>query len=141
MREGTHPERDRAGSAADVTPVGGWSIAGWGAVAGLGVLSALALLSIGAFILPVALVLAALLLHRSGFGIAAAGGMVVGAALPLGWIAYLNRHGPGDFCVAVEGATTCSEQWNPGPWLAAALACLLAGGLLVRRGRRRRPAG
>lgn len=128
-----------AGATAAGPRVSGWAIAGWGVVAVLGVMAVLAMLTVGVFILPVAVVLAVVLLRRGGFGTAAAGGLIVGAGLPLGWIAYLNRHGPGDFCEARAGVTRCIGQWSPWPWLAVALACLIVGGLLVRLGRRRRP--
>ena len=36
-------------------------------------------------------------------------------------LAWLNRHGPGDVCSHTIAETTCSQEWSPWPFLAAAI--------------------
>ena len=66
-----------------------WVIAGAGFV-----FSFLAILSIGIFILPIAVLACVYAEVRSqGRGLRL---LLTGAGLPVLWIAWLNRHGPGD---------------------------------------------
>ncbi|MDT4911999.1 MAG: hypothetical protein QOC66_1127, partial [Pseudonocardiales bacterium] len=64
----------------------------------------------------------------------------VGAgAFPL-VIAYLNRHGPGDFCTRTASSESCEEQWSPWPWAAVGVALIVVGVVgcvRLRNGRRR----
>lgn len=102
----------------------GWVIigAGWG-------LGLLAIATIGIFVLPIVLVATAALVTRPG---AAAGllGLVSGLGLPLLYVAYLNRDGPGRICHSTPTSQTCTEQSNPWLWLAAGLL-LIATGILL----------
>ena len=107
-----------------------------GAACALGVLGAL---TIGIFLLPVALVALVVLATRSGAAVGAPGA-ISGLGLPALYVSYLNRSGPGDVCTVTARSASCTEAWNPWPWLVAGLLLVLAGPL-VFRARRRRPAG
>lgn len=102
----------------------GWLVvgAGWG-------LGLLGLATIGVFVLPVALAATVILATRPG---AAAGlpGLVSGLGLPLLYVAYLNRGGPGTICGSTPTSQTCAETSSPWPWLGVA-ALLIASGLLI----------
>jgi hypothetical protein len=86
-----------------------------GAAASLGVLS---LLTIGPFLLLLTLVLSGLLLWRVGFGWAAAG-MISGAGLPVLYVAWLNRQGPGEVCTRTARSLSCEDEWSPWPFVVA----------------------
>jgi hypothetical protein len=119
------------GPADSVAAFLGWSVAG--AALCLGVLS---ILTIGPFVLLVALFLCAVLLWRPGFG-SSLTGLVSGAALPLLYVAWLNRGGPGDVCRGDDRALTCTDEWSPWPFVAVAAALLVTGVVLFLRLRRR----
>jgi hypothetical protein len=104
-----------------------------GAGAGLGVLS---ILTIGPFVLLVTLTACGFLLWRQNFGWAMAG-MISGAGLPLLYVAWSNRHGPGDVCSRTATAISCTDEWSPWPFLAAGVLLVVGGVVLfvVRRGR------
>ncbi|MEV0093446.1 hypothetical protein [Streptomyces sp. NPDC050738] len=94
--------------------------AGW-AAAGAGLMLALlTVLSIGVFVLPVAVALVVVLirLKDSERGLP---GLVSGVGAPLLYVAYLNRSGPGTVCTTSGTGQTCTEEWSPWPWLAAAV--------------------
>jgi hypothetical protein len=109
----------------------GWCVAGAGLC--LGVLS---ILTIGPFVLLATLVLCGFLLYRVDFGWAMAG-LVTGAAVPLLYVAWLNRDGPGSVCSGDGRALTCSDEWTPWPFLAAAVVLVVLGiaMFVARRGR------
>src|SRR2546430_2296091 len=89
--------------------------------------SLLAMLTVGPFIAPVALVLT-VLLWRKRRAARELLGLVSGLALPLLYVAYLNRNGPGNVCTTGrEGSQSCIDEWSPWPWLAAGILLLLAG--------------
>ncbi|MGW0964894.1 hypothetical protein [Streptomyces sp. NPDC002516] len=98
----------------------GWFLA-WLGVGACLALGLAALLSVGAALIALAAVTAVLLL-RKGHGNAVVGA-VAGLALPLFYLAYLNRGGPGDVCHATAGGSTCTEEYAPIPFLIA--GCLL----------------
>jgi hypothetical protein len=112
----------------------GWFLA-WllvGACAGIGLA---AILTVGAALLVLAAV-AAVFLLRTGPARAVVGA-VSGAALPLFYLAYLNRGGPGEVCHAVAGGQACTDEYTPVPFLAAGALLLVAGLVLhVLTGRR-----
>ena len=100
----------------------------WVAVGAFGCLSVLALLSIGwmfAILTAAALVLAILLTRGRGVG-----GLVLGVALPLAWVGWMNRQGPGEVCTSTSTGTQCVEMFNPWPFLAVA-ALLAALGIVL----------
>ncbi|MFE7246057.1 hypothetical protein [Streptomyces sp. NPDC057580] len=102
----------------------GWFLA-WLAVGGCLALGLAALLSVGVALIALAAVAAVLLLrkgHRNALV-----GAVAGLALPLFYLAYLNRGGPGDVCHATAGGSTCTEEYAPVPFLIAGFLLLAAG--------------
>jgi hypothetical protein len=59
--------------------------------------------------------------HSSVFG------FVTGAGLPLLWVAYAQRHGPGTTCWHTASGAGCDQYLNPLPWLIAGITLVLAG--------------
>jgi hypothetical protein len=43
-------------------------------------------------------------------------GCAAGVGSLMIWIAVLNRHGPGQYCVTSHGGSHCEDFWNPWPW-------------------------
>jgi hypothetical protein len=125
------PERPKRTNRSDLLWFGAWS--------GIGALYALALLgamTIGILVLPVAVVATVSIgrRRRARVGIP---GLVSGTALPLMYVAYLNRDGPGTVCSAIPRGQSCVDEWSPWPWLAVGLALLVAGAIMFTR--RRKP--
>jgi hypothetical protein len=89
-------------------------------------LSLLSVLSIGVFVLA-ATVLVSLVVIRWRHSFAETFGVVSGLALPLFYVAYLNRDGPGEICTSTSRSTSCTDEWNPWPWLIAGALLALAG--------------
>lgn len=105
----------------------GWCLAG--AAGGLGVLS---ILTVGPFVLLATLFLSAWLLWRFSFGWAM-GGLLSGAALPLLYVAWLNRDGPGQVCTRTATSETCGDEWTPWPFVMAAVLLVVAGVVVLTR--------
>ncbi|MEU0253836.1 hypothetical protein ABZ299_15330 [Streptomyces sp. NPDC006184] len=105
----------------------GWFLA-WLAVGGCLALGLAALLSVGV-ILVVLAVGAAVFLLRKGHRTAVVGSLA-GLALPLFYLAYLNRGGPGTVCHSTAGGQTCTDEYAPVPFLVVG-ALLFAAGFLV----------
>jgi hypothetical protein len=104
-----------------------------GAGLSLGILGAM---SIGLFVLPVAVAAAVVLAirYRGGDELI---GLVSGLGVPLLYVAYLNRSGPGMICTANSaGGQSCTDEWSPWPWVALG-AMLLIGGVVLYLARRR----
>ncbi|HVA06876.1 MAG TPA: hypothetical protein VNG12_09065 [Acidimicrobiales bacterium] len=108
----------------------GW-FAAWWLIGGLWSITLLGIATVGLFVLPVSLAATALLARRShGAG---ALGLLSGLGLPVFYVAYLNRDGPGNVCSSTSsGGQTCVQEWSPWPWLAAAVILSIAGFLLLR---------
>jgi hypothetical protein len=126
----------KIGGVADRRGMPGWAAFGlWftvGAVVSLGILAAL---SIGFVMLPVGLIGAAALAMRSSTrrGVL---GVVSGLGVPLMYVAFLNRDGPGTSCHAANGGVDCAERWSPWPWLGLGSALVILGLVLyVNRSR------
>ena len=84
-------------------------------------------MTIGVFVLPVAGGLAVLVAPRRG-AIVGIPGLISGASLPLFYVAYLNRDGPGNICRSfADGGSSCTEEWSPLPWLIVGIVLLLGG--------------
>jgi len=121
-----------------MSPVRWSSFAAWfavGAGLSLGILGAM---SIGVFVLPVAVAAAVVLAtrHRGGDGLI---GLVSGLGVPLLYVAYLNRSGPGMICTANSaGGQSCTEEWSPWPWAVLGAVLLLGGVVLYLSLARRR---
>lgn len=107
-----------------------WCVAGAGGCAGV-----LSILTVGAFVLLVTLVLCGWLLWRQGVGPGLAG-LLTGAALPLLYVAWLNRDGPGEVCTRSTTAVSCQDEWSPWPFVVLALVAAVAGVLVFLRTRR-----
>jgi hypothetical protein len=110
-----------------------WMLVGAGYA--LGVLSAL---SIGAYVLLITVVATVVLATRAGNRVGAAG-LVSGLSLPLFYVAYLNRSGPGTICTTTATSQSCSDEWSPWPWLVIGIVLFVSGCVwFVMANRRRR---
>ena len=97
----------------------------------VGCVFAFGMLVFGPLVLAPLAVLAALRARRAALG------LLTGAGVPLLWVAYLNRSGPGTTCWAHGGSSGCGEHLNPLPWLVIGLL-LVAGGIAAFSRARRR---
>jgi hypothetical protein len=86
-------------------------------------LSLLGAASIGLFVLPLP-VLATILIVRRQHARSGLPGLISGLGIPLLYVAYLNRAGPGTICTTITGGQDCTGEWSPWPWLAAAVILL-----------------
>ncbi|MEZ0448434.1 hypothetical protein [Cellulomonas sp. ICMP 17802] len=109
----------------------GWALLGagigfgFGAVLVVGLVAALALLAVGG-----------VLVARQGLRPAQLGVISGLGVLPL-TIAWLNRHGPGEYCTTTAVAESqCVAQWSPWPFALVGLALVVVGVLLFVRTRR-----
>jgi hypothetical protein len=107
----------------------GWCLAG--AAGCFGVLS---LLTVGPFVLLGTLFLCGWLLWRFEFGWAM-GGLLTGAALPVLYVAWLNRDGPGEVCTRTATSLSCEDEWSPWPFVAVSLVLMVAGLVVFARRR------
>jgi hypothetical protein len=89
-------------------------------------LSFIGIASIGLFVLPLP-VLATLLLVRRRQATSGLPGLVSGLAVPVLYVAYLNRAGPGTICTTVTGGQACNDEWSPWPWLAVGVILFVFG--------------
>src|SRR5689334_3008526 len=100
-------------------PPAPWHYVLWLLVGALGGLGVLSLLTIGPILLLAAGALTVLcvvlrLLNRSVTALPA------GLAVPVLYLAWLNRRGPGDVC----DANGCTGEWSPWPFVAVAVVLL-----------------
>jgi uncharacterized membrane protein len=112
----------------------------WLAVGAGACLALLTALTIGPLVLVAVVVATVLLVRRPGSVDAAMTGLMCGVGALLLCVAFLNRHGPGDYCETSATEQTCSTQWSPWPWLVVGVL-LVAGGVLLFRRAVRAPAG
>jgi membrane protein implicated in regulation of membrane protease activity len=110
----------------------------WAVIGAGGALALLTAPTIGIFVLPATLVLGAVLAWR-GRAQQAGPGIAAGLGLPLFYVAYLNRSGPGTVCTALPGGGECNQETSPWPWLAAGLLLVIAGLSMSLAAARRRP--
>ena len=112
----------------------------WAVVGAGGCLALLGALSIGIFVAPVVALLALVLLLTTQADRSMVGA-VSGLSVPLFYVAWLNRDGPGEVCRVEEHFTACAEQWSPWPWLVAGFAFAAVGiAVFQRLGHKRVPA-
>lgn len=109
----------------------GWTILGAGAC--LGVIS---LLTIGPFVMLATLMLSGLMLWRVDFGWAMAG-LISGASVPVAYVGWLNRDGPGNVCTSTSGGQSCADEWSPWPFVVVAVVLLVVGVVVFARQRHR----
>ena len=113
-----------------------WSFLAWPVVGAALAVSVLGALTIGAYVLPFALG-GLFLLLRWGGDRRSSVGLISGLGLPLLYIAFLNRDGPGTICSSYgNGGRQCVDEWSPWPWLLIGLALVTAGIVLFVRLRR-----
>ena len=99
-------------------------------------LSVLGALTIGAYVMPFALVGLFILLKWGGDRRSCVG-LISGLGLPLLYVAFLNRDGPGTICSSYgNGGQRCVDEWSPWPWLLIGSALLATGIVLFLRLRR-----
>jgi MYXO-CTERM domain-containing protein len=110
----------------------------WTVIGAAFALALIGAMTIGIFVLPVA-VLATVFTSRHRGSFVGLPGLVSGAALPLLYVAYLNRQGPGTVCTAIPGGTSCTDEWSPWPWLLVGVALLAVGAIVSRRRRNTAP--
>jgi hypothetical protein len=103
-----------------VTCVWFWA---WAAVGALAILS----LDLGPLTALPALLLGALLATLDDRRHGSAFGFLTGAGLPLLWVAYLQRQGPGTTCWHTASSAGCDEHLNPLPWLIVGITLVLTG--------------
>jgi hypothetical protein len=104
-----------------------------GAALCFGVLS---LLTVGPFVLLVTFFLCGFLLWRLDFGWGMAG-MISGAGLPLLYVAWLNRSGPGEVCTYTATSTECGDESSPWPLAVVGVLLLVVGVVVFVRQRGR----
>jgi hypothetical protein len=111
-----------------------WVLTGTGYA--LGILGGL---SIGPYILVITLAATIVLVTRTGSGVGLPG-LISGLSLPLFYIAFLNRPGPGTVCTSTGTSQSCVEEWSPWPWLAIGIVLLVSGCVWFAMANRRRGA-
>jgi hypothetical protein len=103
----------------------------WAAVGAIAMLS----LDLGLLAAAPALALGALV-ATAGDSRRSVAGVLTGAGLPLLWVAYVQRQGPGTTCWHQASAAGCDQHLNPLPWLIVGIMFVIAG--LVAQTRRTR---
>jgi hypothetical protein len=98
----------------------------WTAVGAGYAFAILAALSIGVYVLAITVV-ATVLLVRSPSASSGLTGIVSGLGLPLLYVAFLNRSGPGTVCTTTLTGQSCVDEWSPWPWLLAGVLLVVAG--------------
>lgn len=83
-------------------------------------------LDVGPLAAGPALLLTALLSFRQGRR-ASASGLLTGAGLPLLFVAYVQRDGPGTTCYRTANSVGCNQHLNPVPWLIIGAVLVLTG--------------
>ena len=94
-----------------------------GAGYALGILGAL---SIGPYVLVITVAATIVLATRTGSKVGLPG-LVSGLGLPLFYVAFLNRSGPGTVCTSTGTGQSCVDEWSPWPWLAIGIVLLVSG--------------
>lgn len=109
----------------------------WALVGALGAFGLAALPSVGMFLLLGAalLTILAIALKVNRHALPA---LLIGAAVIPFYIAWLNRDGPGNICTPIENGTSCGEQLNPWPFVAAGAVFVALGAVLLRVTRAKR---
>jgi 4-hydroxybenzoate polyprenyltransferase len=108
------------------------SFVAWLAIGAGACLALLTPLTIGLFVLVVVIVGLAVLVRRGGGIDAGVTGLLTGAGMLALYIAYLNRHGPGEICGHSATEHHCRTEWSPWPWLFVGLLLVAAGVVLFR---------
>jgi hypothetical protein len=109
-----------------------WTLTGAGYA--LGILGAL---SIGPYVLVITVAATIVLATRAGSRVGLPG-LVSGLSLPLFYVAFLNRSGPGTVCTSTATSHSCVDQWSPWPWIAIGIVLLVSGWVWFAKADRRR---
>ena len=94
-----------------------------GAGYAFGILGAL---SIGRYVLVITIVVTIFLATRPGSRLGLPG-LISGLSLPLFYVAFLNRSGPGTVCTSTPTSRSCVDAWSPWPWLVIGIVLLVSG--------------
>jgi hypothetical protein len=106
------------------TEAAGWTgFIAWMGVGAVVSLSTLIWPTVGLLILATVTVVA---VSRPSTRRGASGGLA-GAGLPLLYVAWVNRSGPGNICTYTPTSTSCGQQYDPWPWLIAGLVLITVG--------------
>ena len=136
MAEDTYPHdvtstpRDRPGVIWFIA----WMLTGAGYALGL-----LGALTIGPYVLVIT-VGATILLATRARSLVGLPGLLSGLSLPLFYVAFLNRSGPGTICTTTATSQSCVDEWSPWPWLVIAVVLLVSGCVWFAVANRRRGA-
>jgi hypothetical protein len=109
-----------------------WMLTGAGYA--LGILGAL---SVGPYVLVITVAATIVLATRTGSRVGLPG-LISGPSLPLFYVAFLNRSGPGTVCTSTATSRSCVDEWSPWPWLAIAVLVLVSGCVWFAMAKRRR---
>jgi hypothetical protein len=112
----------------------------WLAIGAVYAIALVGIASIGLFVLPFAVIGTALVMRRTN-GKDGLFGLLSGLGIPLLYVSYLNRKGPGTVCSYESGGQSCSGESDPWIWFGIGMSMLIAGALLfmLRRSHRRMP--
>ncbi len=88
-------------------------------------------LTIGPLVVVIAVVATLFLGNRPAAHVGVPG-LVSGLSVPLFYVAYLNRAGPGTICRNIGTTHTCTDEWSPWPWLVIGAALFVGGSLWFR---------
>jgi hypothetical protein len=109
-----------------------WMLTGAGYA--LGILGAF---SIGPYVLVITVAATIVLATRTGSRVGLPG-LISGLSLPLFYVAFLNRSGPGTVCTSTATSQSCVDEWSPWPWLGIGIVLLVSGWLWFAMANRRR---
>jgi hypothetical protein len=113
-----------------------WGV--FGAWAVLGLVAAFLTLILGTVGLAASAVLG-VTMAAVGRNLGTAWGFVTGAGVPLLWVGWLNRDGPGMVCSSIPSGTSCDQSLSPWPWVLVGLVLVTIGvGGHLQRGPSRR---
>jgi hypothetical protein len=95
--------------------------------------------TIGIFILPVSVALTIFTATRRDSGVGLPG-LIAAGSIPLLYVAYINRSGPGQACHSISGGEQCTQLMTPWPWLFVGAVLAISGiavflGAQSKRGR------
>jgi len=106
-------------------PRAGWYVV-WVLLGVIGSLALLATFTPFVLLVPIVACLGVLVASRPRAR-AAAPAAICGVALPVLFVAWLNRDGPGNVCTVTSAGTSCVEEWSPWPFLVVAAALVTSG--------------
>ncbi|AXH96955.1 hypothetical protein [Ornithinimicrobium avium] len=112
-----------------------WSLLAWLIAGSVITFFGLSLMTVGLPVLAIAIAAAALRNWKWDLP-----WLLAGATAPLLSVAWRNRGGPGDECIATPSVSGCGELLDPMPWLLFAVVLLAAAAGILAYGRLSRPA-